>query len=462
MERISSVLNKHFYFLLTIMMTAGFVANYYGKGMSGILPYYIDFARLIRSGFEINIKYPTFPMWGYGFVYAVTYNKVLILLLQFCISLFTIYILDKLVLQMFNTNTAKTLFRFFLVFSFPWFSFNAILWPYSIAANFTILALILLYNYFNTNKNHYLILSACLFGIVLNFRSDYYLYALFLAFILVGYKFYLWKNKLPAKIKIHYICLWLTLIYAFLVPYATYAKATIGHYLVTSTNAGHVFFISLGQLPNNKWGITPKDEDPKMAKIMKGELCQENYGYSLQYDGDKVLKKHFFNMVKKDPVEYTKKVLYSAYLMLKGGFYPGEYQNWAVPAERAKNIHRNIKESLKKLDFKNIFQIFRKEGSLFTLLYTLQKLIDMYGRFLFLFFNLSLFLFLYKRFYQFNYFISIIFLSIIFYQFALCLFAYYMACYITNLYLIYLFCIFWTIDCYIGSKREESYISDSN
>lgn len=462
MRKISSVLNKYFYFLLPLMMMVGFVANYHGRAMSGILHYYIDFARLIRSGFKIRIEYPTFPMWGYGFLFAAINNKILILLLQFSISLFTICMLDKLVLQIFNTNIAKTLFRFFLLFSFPWFSFNSLLWPYSIAANFTILALIFLYKYFNSNKNRYLVLSACLFGIVLNFRSDYYLYPLFLVFLLVGYKLYLWKNKLPTKFKMRHICLWLTLIYVFLVPYAIFAKVSTGHYLITSTNSGHVLFIGLGLLPNNKWGITPKDEDSKMAEIMKEELGQENYGYNLQYEGDKVLKKYFLNMIKKDPVEYIKKILYSGYLMLKGGFYSGEYENWTVPAKGAAKIHLDIRESLKKLNFKNTFQIFQKEGAFFTLLYVLLRFSRYYGKFLFLFFNLSLFLFLYKKFYQLDYFLSIIFLSIIFYQYVSCLFAYYMACYITNLYLIYFFSIFWTIDCYVERKRGKPSVSSSN
>jgi hypothetical protein len=271
------------------------------------------------------------------------------------------------------------------------------------------------------------------------------------------YKLYSWKNKLPTKTKMHYVCLWLVLIYTFLIPYAIYTKTVTDHYLITSTNSGHVLFIGLGQLPNNKWGITPYDEDPKMAKIMEDELGQKDYGYNLQYEGDKILKKHFLNMIKEDPLEYTKKVFYSTYLMLKGGFYSGEYQAWVISGEEEKQIHMEVKESLKKIDLENIFVIFKKEGLFFALLYTLQKLINIYSRLLFAFFNLLLLFFLYKKFYQSNCFISIIFLSIVFYQFALCIFAYYMLIYITNLYLIYLFFIFWAIDCHIENKREKPF-----
>lgn len=461
MRKLNNILNKYFYILLTLTMAIDFVANYQGTSMSGILHCYIDFARLIKSGFNINIEYPTFPMWGYGFIYAITNNKFIIIFLQFCTTFFTIYIIDQFVQKIFKNNDIKTLFRLFLIVSFPWFSFNSILWPYSIAANFTVLSLIFIYKYFDENKNYYLFISACLFGIVLNFRSDYYLYPLFLAFLLFCYKIYSWKNKFPVKIKIQYIGIWLILIYSFLIPYAIYTKATIGHYLITSTNTGHVCFIGLGQLPNNKWGITPYDEDPKMDEIMKEEFEQESYNRSIQYDGDKVLKKRFLDIIKKDPKEYLKKDFYSAYLMLKGGFYCGEYEKWAISSNnKIDEIHTNVKKFLKRMDVINILKILKHEGLFFSLLYIFHKLLNVYGKILFLCFNLSILFILYYRLYRENYFLSIIFLSIIFYQFALCIFVYYMPIYITNLYLIYLFFIFLTIDYYAKNKKIKNFLED--
>ena len=455
MRKIGNFVNKYFYFLLVPMMIVGFLANYQANTMGGILPYYRNFAQLIRSGFQIDLEFPTFPIWGYGFIYAITDNKILIFLLQFCISLFTIYMLDKLMQQTFSTNAAKTLLRFFLLFSFPWFSFNANLWPYSIAANFIILALIFLYTSFKNNKIWYAVISACLLGIALNFRSDYYLFPLSLAFILIIYRIYLWQKKLPTNIKMHIISLWLILTYVFLLPYAIYTKENTGHYLITSTNSGHVLFIGLGLFPDNKWGIIPFDWDPEMQRVLDAEFGQGKAPSSLQYEGDKFLREYFFNLVKEDPVEYMKKVVYSIYLMLRGGFYSGVYQNWASPAE---GTNEDINESLTKRDIKQILQIFQREGTLFTVLCSLQILIKAYSMLFFLFFNLSLLFFLYKRFYQSNYLLSGMFIIIVLYQYAVCLLGYYMSGYITNLYLIYLSLIFWTIDCYLKSKnyREQS------
>lgn len=452
MKKCIIIINKYFYFMLFLMMIIGFTANYHGNEMSGILHYYDDYSRLIRSSFNISIEYPTFPMWGYGFILAITKNKLVIIILQFCITFFVIYALDQIAQQVFKTAKIKIFFRISLLLSFPWFSFNSNLWPYSIAANLTIFSLIFLYKYFYYHKDMFLIISACLFGVVLNFRSDYYLYPLFLSILLIGYKIFSWENKSLIRIKVHHIFLWLILIYSFLIPYAIYAHTTIGHYIVTSTNSGHVFFIGLGQLPNNKWGITPYDGDPKMAEIMKEEFGQESYGRSIQYDGDKVLKKRFLDIIKKDPKEYLKKIFYSAYLMLKGGFYYGEYLTWFTFGETIKVIHLNIKESLKELDFRSVLQVFQKAGLFFSLLYCLWKSIGIFSRFLFIFFNFSLFFYIFRKFFKSNNFISIIFLSIVFYQYALCIFAYYMPCYVTNLYLIYLFFIFLTIDCYIKNK----------
>jgi hypothetical protein len=432
------------------MMMLGFAANYQANAMGGILPYYRDFAQLIRSGFQTKLEFPTFPMWGYGFIYAVTDNKILIFMLQFCISLFTIYMLDRLMQPIFSTNTAKTLLRFFLLISFPWFSFNANLWPYSIAANFCILALIFLYTSFKSNKIWYAVISACLFGIVLNFRSDYYLFPLLLVFIMIIYRTYLWQKKLPTNIKIRIISLWLILTYLFLLPYAIYAKENTGHYLITSTNSGHVLFIGLGLLPDNKWGITPVDEDPEMQRLLDEEFGQGKAPHSVQYESDKFLREYLFHLVKEDPVEYMKKVAYSIYLMLRGGFFTGIYQNWAAPAE---GTNQELKESLMKGDINRVLKIFQREGPLFTVLSAIQILIQACSILLFLFFNFFLLVFLYKRFYQSNYLLSGIFISIVLYQYAVCLLGYYMAGYITNLYLIYLALIFWTIDCYLKSKN---------
>ena len=54
--------------------------------MGGLLDYYIDFKNVISHNFDQNyskMKAPTFPMWGYGWLFLFTMNKSLIYFLQF-------------------------------------------------------------------------------------------------------------------------------------------------------------------------------------------------------------------------------------------------------------------------------------------------------------------------------------------------------------------------------------------
>jgi hypothetical protein len=108
-----------------------------------------------------------------------------------------------------------------------------------------------------------------------------------------------------------------------LFPWALYCKHVTGHYLITSTNSGHVFFIGLGNLPNNKWKITPYDGDPVMNEIVKNNLGPNVT--SLDYKGDRLLKKVFAKYVVSDLKEYLKKCFYNLRRTLVDGVYPGEF-----------------------------------------------------------------------------------------------------------------------------------------
>jgi len=61
--------------------------------------------------------------------------------------------------------------------------------------------------------------------------------------------------------------------------------------IINSTNGGHVLYISLGQLPGNKWGITALDEDIKMKTIIKDRLGPGVNTMAL--DSDKILKNEY-------------------------------------------------------------------------------------------------------------------------------------------------------------------------
>ena len=89
------------------------------------------------------------------------------------------------------------------------------------------------------------------------------------------------------------------------------------HYMITGTiggptNGGHVAYISLGQLPNNVWGI---EHDDRFA------FSQTNVErYSPEYD--RIMWGKFREAVIGRPFEYLHKIGYNAMLTLRGPYAP--------------------------------------------------------------------------------------------------------------------------------------------
>jgi hypothetical protein len=103
-----------------------------------------------------------------------------------------------------------------------------------------------------------------------------------------------------------------------------YSARATGHVLLTSTNAGHVLYISLGQLPGNPWGITPSDGDPRMHRELDAHFRHRNTS-SLTYASDGFLRHRFIQLVRAHPAAWLHKDLLDAKSTLTGGFYDGEF-----------------------------------------------------------------------------------------------------------------------------------------
>ena len=109
----------------------------------------------------------------YGLVLTITKSKLIIILFQQLLTFGTIFFIDFFI-RKYNWIKSFDFFRFLLLISFNWFFFHSSLYPYSISANLLILSVFLLLIFFQTNKVIPLISSGIIFGILLNFRSDFY------------------------------------------------------------------------------------------------------------------------------------------------------------------------------------------------------------------------------------------------------------------------------------------------
>jgi hypothetical protein len=284
--------------------------------------YYQNFANIIKAGFDLNATSTTepltFPMWGYGWVMLITNNHIALLTIQFAIAFFCIwYFIRTIEVNNILPTPYIRLFKIILLVSIPWYAFHSVRWPYSISSSLLVFALASLYHSIHKNEWFSLFLSALSFGLLLHFRSDYFLMPIGLIGIVLWTQFNI-KN-------IKKMFLWILILYSFLIPWAFFTKKVCGQYLITSTNGGHVCLAGLGKYPHNKWGILSNNTD---ACPVIHKFVDDVYGKNAltwDYKGDIVLKNKFVELIKNDPWEYFKKCIYTLSLVITEGVYNGEF-----------------------------------------------------------------------------------------------------------------------------------------
>lgn len=313
------------YYILCMVPIAAVVLyyNFYAQSMSGLLTSYQAFADVIRTGFDTSATtyYPlTFPMWGYGFLMALTNsNHVALICIQLSLALFSVwYFIETVVTYKLFAPAYIRLFKFLITISIPWYAFHTVRWPYSIASSLLIISIPLLYKATQESKwIMYAALSGTTFGLLLNFRSDYILMPFGLAAITWYFQLTFTTSKKMA--------LWLLCTYVCLIPWTLFTHKLCGHYLLTSTNGGHHALSGLGQKQNNLWKISSTNGDN--CPVIHG-FIEEQYGKKAatwDYRGDQFLKKKFFTLIRQNPTEYIQKCLYTTHRLLYDGIYNGEF-----------------------------------------------------------------------------------------------------------------------------------------
>lgn len=342
--------------------------------MEGILPSYQDFKSVILAGFDPSAALegnPTFPMWGYGWLMLVTEDRLVLLIIQMTLALFA----TQVTLNHLETTTtfspgAMRALRWFVAFAIPWYAIHAVRWPYSIAASMFLLSVVCLHRALLEPRRgiRWVLVSGSLFGLILNLRSDYYLMPLGLAAAVI------WCGAQRARVA-GYALVWLASIYATLVPWMIYTRHVTGHPLLTSTNGGHVFFIGLGNLPGNKWGVTAADDDPAMHSRLAKHFGEPKS--SLIYESDRFLFQEFRRCVEQHPQEYLRKCGYALLSMIRFGPYPGEfYCQQSGAGERA---HFEYRQHARKL-VTGPLELMRERGVETAIRTTLQLFSTIIGR----------------------------------------------------------------------------------
>lgn len=314
---------EHYLVFLIVLSVLLAPLNYHGKAMTGMLPYYLDQKRVVLGGFEpavSQLHVPTFPMWGYGWMFMITQSKPVLIVIQeaLAISAYWYFFRTAQKHELFPApvlDTSKVL----LVFALPLYAFHAILWPYSVGFSlllfsFTLL-LIGLADYGRPVLKT-IVVSGVIFGVMLNFRSDYCM----LPIALAGAILVLHRTRAHV---LRAVLVWAVSTYALLVPWILFTKHVSGRALLTSSNGGMAIYLGLGDLPGNVWGITPFDDDPQAHRVVAEALGPGTNPLSAQ--SDVVLKREALNNVRRYPREYVRRLVYLVPHVVAGGIYKAEF-----------------------------------------------------------------------------------------------------------------------------------------
>src|SRR5690606_34964006 len=122
------------------------------------------------------------------------------------------------------------------------------------------------------------IIAGLYLGLILNFRSEYLILIPLQIIIL------LFSKSVRSNVsKIRHCVIYLTTL-VIILPWGIRNYLVFEEFKLTSSNGAAVLYISLGQLPDNKWNIEPKDE--QAYKIVRKKRVKE--AFSLE--GEKILK----------------------------------------------------------------------------------------------------------------------------------------------------------------------------
>ncbi len=291
-------------------------------GMQGVYPDYVCFRSAIVAGLDPAANHcpsPTFPIWGYGWLLVATRTELALLLFQIVLAVGAAWLFLRSLEQAALVSARTTrLVKAILVVSVPWYAANALRWPYAEAASLLLVSIAVLALALARGDHRYrtYALSGLLLGIALNFRSDFIALPLAVGVIVLA----LDRQRLALAKRLG---VWIAVVVLTLVPWVVYAHRATGHVLLTSTNSGHVLYISLGQLPGNPWGITPYDGDPRMHRELRAHFGRDVS--SLTDASDRFLRSRFFQLVRQHPGAWLRKGVRNAAHTFTDGFYDGEF-----------------------------------------------------------------------------------------------------------------------------------------
>ena len=380
--RVRSVVDRHYILLSIPIVVSVMFLNYQATDQQDDWhrpnSHYLDLRDVIRGGFDPSLATrlgtPTFPMWGYSWLLLITDSKPALLVFQNALALLSVWCFVRALESTGVLNGRQlTVLKAAFILSVNWHAFHSVPGPASVATSLLLLAFSLLPPAFLAAKTSTVALvgSGLLMGVAANFRAEALLLPAMLGLpIAFDGRF---RLRVLARLACWWVCVPLTL-----VPWALYTRHVTGHALLTSTNGGLTSLTGFGHVPDNRWGITISDGDPFVYSQLRQRfgVLPTRTRPALLYEQDRFLKGEFIRLVRADPGEYARKILYTFVAHLTGGTYPGEFYNRLGQTKpEADRIYLSMQAA-----FKNSPLRFFADNGARSLLFSLQIYSSLLGR----------------------------------------------------------------------------------
>lgn len=165
-----------------------------------------------------------------------------------------------------------------------------------------------------TQRWPWLVVAAAATAVNVNMRSEALVFT-WLAAAVAGLVVLFRRSRLAKRAAVFFAVLALAAV-AGILPWTIHTYRTNGTPLVTATNGAHVFWVSLGQLPNNPWHRV-------CADWFGGQFARE-HGVSDPFSiaGSDLMWPAFLGDVKAHPFAYVEKVAWNAKTAVLGGIRP--------------------------------------------------------------------------------------------------------------------------------------------
>jgi hypothetical protein len=269
----------------------------------------------------------TYPLWGYTLLVAADSltgtNGLFLLTLQAILCYIGILYFYKLFM------IQKRYFH--LLLFLPFIAMMSVKWPDAIAGALLIPYAYYGFSYIKTARLKHLIINGLLLGLILNFRSEYLYLPIFTAVLSVLPTFKQYRK--PAIIS---GLVGTALAVLLLIPWIVRSYNITDEIHLSATNGGAVMYISLGQLPDNPWGIVPLDQTAFDFAAAKG------LPHPYSAEADKIFKAETKKLILENPGLFIKKCANNLFASLYRGVYTGEFANLAITFDRRLEINQNI------------------------------------------------------------------------------------------------------------------------